>query len=415
MNPLPWPTFTKSESLPAAYEALRDAQASALSSFPWPTRASERWKYADLQFLKSASLSTPSEPNQDWIHQQIKALKKEVGEDAILLVMVNGIWDATLSSRLPVSLTVENLKAAMQKEMLPLKMTEASLYPFAALNQAFMEGGMALTLMKGDLKIHVLSLLSSDVSAYINQTVNIILGEHVKLQLVEHVVSDGRAFIFGNQVAYLSLGAESHFSLVKYQAMDAASLLLSHYEMNQGKNSEASLVNLSQGARFARDEVIVHLNEPGSRCSTSGLYCLTRDKQFIDNHIEIKHAAPHTQSYMLYKGILDNTTQAVFNGHLLVKEGAKRIEAYQANHHLLLSNKAEAYAKPELEIYTDDVKCKHGATTGQLDEEALFYLRSRGISKDTAKAMLMTAFMQEVWDQITDTALRSTLIARMAA
>ncbi len=131
------------------------------------------------------------------------------------------------------------------------------------------------------------------------------------------------------------------------------------------------------------------MQEPGAECRTGGFYHLHHDNQYIDNHIDIDHVAPRSNSEMLYKGILDNKSRAVFNGRLHVEKDAQKIIAYQANHNLLLSNDAEVYSKPELEIYADDVKCKHGATTGQLDQDAFFYLRSRGIARSRSNEYII--------------------------
>jgi Fe-S cluster assembly protein SufD len=169
----------------------------------------------------------------------------------------------------------------------------------------------------------------------------------------------------------------------------------------QQKDSCVSLVNFSLGAKFARDDVMVTLQEAGSECRTAGFYRLTNDNQYIDNHINIDHAAPRSCSEMVYKGVLDKKSRAVFNGRLYVGTGAQKIEAQQQNHNLLLSNVAEVYSKPELEIYADDVKCKHGATTGQLDQDALFYLRARGIEKTEAVNLLLQAFAADILQKIT--------------
>ena len=146
--------------------------------------------------------------------------------------------------------------------------------------------------------------------------------------------------------------------------------------------------------------MIAVLKESGADCHTAGFYRLKTDKQYIDNHITIDHIAPFTSSEMLYKGILENKSRAVFNGRLHVGNQAKKILAYQAHHNLLLSNKAEVYTKPELEIYADDVKCKHGATTGQLDHDALFYLQSRGINRSEAMNMLLKGFAGDIMQRV---------------
>ena len=181
--------------------------------------------------------------------------------------------------------------------------------------------------------------------------------------------------------------------------------LASHF-VHQQQNSTFSHVNFSSGALFARDDLVVQLLESGAECHTGGFYHLRYDQQFIDNHVVINHVAAHSNSDMLYKGIMENKSRAVFNGRLHVEKNAQKILAYQANHNLLLSKDAEVYSKPELEIYADDVKCKHGATTGQLDEQALFYMRSRGIPRHEALSILLQGFAEEIMQRITHEGIR---------
>jgi len=148
------------------------------------------------------------------------------------------------------------------------------------------------------------------------------------------------------------------------------------------------------------------LLEKGAQCQTGGFYHLREANQYIDNHIEINHEAAHSSSDMLYKGIVDNRSRAVFNGRLYVKQDAQKILAHQANHNLLLSTQAEVYSKPELEIYADDVKCKHGATIGQLDQDALFYMCSRGIPYADAVNILLRGFAEEILDRVTHAGMK---------
>jgi Fe-S cluster assembly protein SufD len=147
------------------------------------------------------------------------------------------------------------------------------------------------------------------------------------------------------------------------------------------------------------------LNERGAECSINGFYVLNHDGQHIDNHIQIDHIAPHGNSKMMYKGILDKKSHGVFNGKIFVHPGAQKTQSNQANHNLLLSSSAEMDTKPEFEIYADDVKCAHGDTVGQLDTESLFYLRSRGIDKDAALKLLTRAFADDVMSRITHPAI----------
>ena len=152
---------------------------------------------------------------------------------------------------------------------------------------------------------------------------------------------------------------------------------------------------LSLGGKLARCDIDVELDEPGAEVNLNGLY-LTNQRQHVDNHTLIEHKQPHTVSNEHYRGIMNGHSRAVFNGKVIVHEQAQKTEAHQSNANLLLSNNAEVDTKPELEIYADDVKCSHGATVGRLDENMLFYLRSRAVDKDKARSLLTYAFADEI-------------------
>lgn len=166
------------------------------------------------------------------------------------------------------------------------------------------------------------------------------------------------------------------------------------------------------GSLTARENLHVKLAEIGAECVMSGIYCLQHDKQTLENNVHVDHTAEHGTSAMLYKGILAKKSKASFNGKVFVDPQAKKIQSQQANHNLLLSKEAEVNTKPELEIYADDVKCAHGATVGQIDEDALFYLRARGIDQEQAMELLTRAFAMEVMNQIEDDAMRSYIQER---
>lgn len=182
----------------------------------------------------------------------------------------------------------------------------------------------------------------------------------------------------------------------KIQNEDHSVTHLSHMHIKQAKDSDVRHFSFTQGGQKSREDVKVEQSEPGSHCQLYGLYQLSRDNQQLDHNLCVDHLAQQGHSKMLYKGILDKKSRASFTGKVHVHANAQKINAYQANHHILLSDYAEAVSKPELEIYADDIKCTHGSTAGQLDQEALFFLRSRGIDDQTAKRMLLNAFAEEV-------------------
>ncbi len=228
----------------------------------------------------------------------------------------------------------------------------------------------------------------------------IIVHENSELIITEEYISDAADNYF--TAVTTEINTEDH-ARVQYYKIQNEHITATHtatIAIKQKKESCVKVFSLSQGAQKASDTLQVKLNEQGAQCYLHGLYAINQDKQCVEQHIQVEHIASHTTSGMLYKGILDKKTRAVFNGKVFVHKNAKQVSAHQANHNLLLSAHAEVDTKPELEIYTDDVKCTHGTTVGQLDAELLFYLRSRGINQTDAIKMLTHAFADEVLARI---------------
>jgi Fe-S cluster assembly protein SufD len=188
--------------------------------------------------------------------------------------------------------------------------------------------------------------------------------------------------------------------------------------VRQGASSNVTSNNIALGAALARNEIAAVLEGEGAECTLNGLY-LTTGRQHIDNHTTLDHASPHTTSHELYKGILDGKSEGVFHGRIIVRPEAQKTDAIQRNKNLLLSRDAVINTKPQLEIYADDVRCTHGATVGQVDQDAVFYLRSRGIGLEEARNLLTFAFTSDLIESIPVEAIRtriaSALFDRLAA
>ncbi|MBQ9418646.1 MAG: SufD family Fe-S cluster assembly protein [Bacteroidales bacterium] len=211
---------------------------------------------------------------------------------------------------------------------------------------------------------------------------------------------------FNHLQIHLAQGA--NLRLYRLQGMATPAQQLTHTTLLLDSDAHASIATITLGGQHVRNNIIVRLQGEGASLDAGGLYLLDRDQQ-CDNYIFVEHAAPHGTSNELYKGILDDSARARFNGHVLVQEGAVKTDARQTNRHILLTSKAHADARPFLEIYNDDVKCSHGSTTGQLDPDALFYLQTRGITRRSAITMLSYAFCDEVIRRIQIPALREAV------
>jgi Fe-S cluster assembly protein SufD len=415
-----WLEKKKSEeawtSLPTWAMDARKKHWQAFVSQGLPTRKDERWKYTDLSFLANKHFSEATRVDAHRLLDVINQHRLQ-RENSFLLVFVNGYFMPMLSDgdKLPKGVIACSLDKAMQEHADLVKahwlpQGEISNYPFANLNTAMCRDGLFFYLPTSihlSAPLHLLSL-TLDTKAFIAHPHHVIvLGEESKLVLLEEYFSLADHTYMMNVMTHIvaDKGAQLDHYKIQHEAKQAVHL--AHTFVQQKQQSHVTFTNFSSGSSFARDEVIVRLQESGADCHTGGFYQLRDDNQYMDYHIDIEHEAPFCNSEMLFKGIVDKKSRAVFNGRLQVNKGAQKTMAYQANHNLLLSKEAEIYSKPELEIYADDVKCKHGASTGQIDEEAIFYLRSRGIDRDQAIAILLQGFADEILQRIAHTGIRA--------
>lgn len=400
---------------PTWVTALRQQAYDAFIAAGLPTRKNERWKYADLSFLNSKDYVAPARVNPADL-QAIVAKKRWAECDAILLVTVNGRFVMELSdlTNMPAGMIVTNLADELVRDenkikQYDFKSIDAAQYPFAALNAAHFGEGIFIEIPAQtylSVPIHLLSIVTDENEFIAHPRRLIHIGKQSKVTMTEEFCSVSDSAYFMNIVNNITVDAEAELTLYQLQHESKQAVHMSNTFIDQYKNSTASIVNITTGGLFSRDDVVAKLKESGAACHASGYYQLFTPNQYVDHHLDISHQAPHSNSEMLYKGIVDHNARAVFNGRLYVQQDAQRILAYQANHNLLLSPNAEVYSKPELEIYADDVKCKHGATTGQLDQDAMFYLRSRGIKKAEALAILLQGFADDVLKRITHPAIK---------
>lgn len=241
-------------------------------------------------------------------------------------------------------------------------------------------------------------------------------GLHRRLRLkvsgdVELTLLDTTPSRFSTFFAVIEMAPNARLRLLRMQNADDKAQRLTQLKIRMARDSRLDAVTVDLGGRFVRHDLNVHLNEPGASVQLHGLYAPVGNEH-IDNHTWIHHHAPHCQSRESYRGIVNDRARAVFNGKVVVHENAVKTDSETRVANLLLSKTAEVYAKPELEIYNDDVKCAHGATFGQLDENAIFYLRARGLDRDTARGLLTYTFAHEVLAAIPDDGLRERVRRR---
>lgn len=241
-------------------------------------------------------------------------------------------------------------------------------------------------------------------------------GLHQRLQLkvsgeVELTLRDLTPSRFATFFATIEMAPNSRLRLLRVQNADSQAQRLSNIKIQMARDAQLDAVTVDLGGRFVRNDLTVNLNEPGAGVELYGLYAPT-GSEHVDNHSWIHHRAPHCSSREFFRGVVSGSSRAVFNGKIFVHEKAIKTDSETRVANLLLSKTAEVYAKPELEIYNDDVKCAHGATFGQIDEDAVYYLRARGLDKDTARALLTQAFAQEIIERIGNEELREQITQR---
>lgn len=282
-----------------------------------------------------------------------------------------------------------------------------------ALNAAFATDGLQLELAREARPARPLHVLLRNPAAgtMLHQRHRITLGERAEATVLLHFAGTGDARLATHRIdVRLAAGARLH--LYRLCEEGAGASLITRIDVRQARDSGLSAITVDLGGGLARHDVNVDLAEPGAEAEVSGLY-MPRMGAHVDNHTKVVHSAAHCRSRSHYRGIIDEHAKAVFNGKVIVQPGAQKTDSEQRIGNLLLSRKAEINAKPELEIYADDVKCAHGSTVGQLDETALAYLRSRGIPRDVARALLLRAFAVDILDRIEWPSLRAHIETRL--
>ncbi|MGE4535031.1 Fe-S cluster assembly protein SufD [Halomonas sp.] len=391
---------------PTWIAARRQAGAARFEAMGFPTRRDEAWKYTDVRAIARGDFALAADA--DFSPASAAALTLPI--DAFRLTFVDGVFSAALSQLdgLPAGVSLVPLSAALAENHEavggPLgRLTGVEFSPFSALNTAFMEEGAVLRLAPGTVveKPIILQFLSRAGEAPVMSHPRILVeaGGRSQATLIEHHVGEEGAANFTNLVEEVILERNALLTHYKLQEAPLADLHVASIHVEQARDSRYTSFNLNLGGALVRTDLISDLNGENATCDFYGLF-YGQDRQHVDSHTLANHNAPHTFSNENYKGILDDRAHGVFNGKVVVKRDSQKIEGFQSNANLLLSDRAEIDAKPELEIYADDVKCSHGTTTGQLDEEAIYALRSRGIDRQTARGLLTLAFAGEVLEEV---------------
>lgn len=381
---------------------LRNSGSAHFAELGFPTTDDEEWRFTNIRPI--AELAMREAP-------PVKLTAKDIapftfgGLKSRLMVFVDGRLDTNLSA--PGS---ENMVSSAQQYLGRYARIDDN--AFAALNTANLKDVAVIEFAAKEVVEEPVFLLFVSTGKVAGATshprILVIAHERSEAKVIEKYVSLGDAPHFTNAVTELVIEESARLEHCKIQDQSLAAYHVATIAAHQKRNSHLLTHSISLGAGIARNNVIPVLDAEGCECTMNGLY-LGRESQLVDHHTSIHHAKPHCNSHEFYHGILDGKSQGVFNGKIFVRPDAQKTDAKQTNRNLLLSDEATVHTKPQLEIFADDVKCTHGATVGQLEEEHIFYLRARGIGLESARRMLVHAFASDIVNRVTIPEIREEL------
>jgi Fe-S cluster assembly protein SufD len=406
-----------------APEWLHDMRLRGLAAFKqlgFPGLRNERWRGTRVRPIAEKAFSPVSAYSPDGF--DVEELRRRTFEDRDCrrIVLVDGHFAPDLSSvcQVPEGVILAGLKRAVT-EMPQLvepflgKVVSSDEAPFVALNTAFVDDGAFVYLSDNVVvrePIHVV-FVSTRTDSVTHPRMLVVAGDSAEATIVESYLGSGGGY-FTNVVSEFVCGENSNVVHCKLQQEAASAFHVATQQAVVGTNSRFATENVSIGGALVRNDINSVLDGEGIDCRVDGLY-LANGRQHVDNHTFIRHAKPHCHSFELYKGILNGRARGVFNGKIYVDPDAQKTDAKQSNSCIMLSDTARVNTQPQLEIFADDVKCTHGATVGQLDEDAVFYLRSRGVPDVEARNILVYAFAAELLERISVDTIRNRLEAEL--
>ena len=386
---------------------LRDHAASRFVELGFPSTRDEEWRFTNVSPIASTEfrLAPPSKLDPAVLGTFLWA------DAPFRLVIVNGRFAPELSrtSGLPTGFRFGSLAAAVTEQADVVgrylgQLADPTARAFAALNTAFTHDGAYVYIPDGlvfEQPLQLLFVSTSDgpAASMSHPRTLIVAGDHSQVQVVETYVSTQGQKHFTNAVTEIVAGEYAVLDHYKVEEESVDAFHMASMHIHASRSSNVSTHAFTLGGRIVRNDIIAVLDGEGAECTLNGLY-LADGERLVDTHTTIDHAKPHCPSHEVYKGILGGRAKAVFNGKIIVRIDAQKTDAKQTNRALLLSDNATINTKPQLEIFADDVKCTHGAAIGQLDEDAIFYLRARGLTYLEARDMLIHAFAGEILERV---------------
>jgi Fe-S cluster assembly protein SufD len=399
---------------------LRELRQEAFARFcqtGFPTTKDEDWRFTNVNAVAQVSFDVSPPGYQHVAPSDLEQFR--IPGAACRLVFVNGWFAAALSElgTCPKGVKVGCLAEEIEQNPAALeghlgRYIKFGRDGFSALNTAFIEDGAYVYLPRRSVveaPIHLLFVsAASGRPAMAHQHTLVVAEDETQASIVEDYVSVGNAPFFSNVVTELVAGENAVLSHYLIEREDLHAYNISTLRMQQARSANVSSHSVLLGGALVRNNVHPVLGGEGGECLINGLF-IAHGRQHMDNYMLVEHASPHCSSRQFYNGILDDNSHGVFHGRIIVHKDAQKTDAKQTNRNLLLSDNAQIDTKPQLEIYADDVKCTHGATIGQIEENALFYMRSRGIDDASARRLLLMAFANESLQRIKSDSVREYL------
>lgn len=392
-------------SVPGNFVSVRSLGKESFLSQGLPAMKAEEYKFTAIskKLENEIQMFSPALPYKI-SDLEIKSALFE-GFDGNVMVFSNGEFQPALSSKIQ---HLEIAKLSEKSDTLLGSITKAQKDPFAALNQAAFADGIFISVpkkVKVEKPILLLNFHKSNNGQVIQPRTWIEVGDFAEVTFIELSISQNDEPYFVNKVVEVKGGINSQVNYYRLQNEGKNAIEVSNIETEIQQDAKFTSVNISLSGDLVRNNLSLNLLGSNSEGNMFGVYLLN-GKTHVDNHTNVDHTIPHAESNELYKGILADQSRGVFNGKIFVRQDAQKTNAFQQNNNILLSEDAVVNTKPQLEIWADDVKCSHGCTVGQLDEEALFYLQARGIDKTSAKGLLLYAFAGEVLEKIEEESFR---------
>jgi len=405
--------------------SIEQSAYNTFSSLGVPTVKHEEWKYTRIgSVLNKEYAFNPEAIASAFSSAELEPLRLPGHERANELVFVNGLYSDRLSTIRSNELTVLSLEEAAKNEFKTIvdqHLGHSGKYikdGIHALNTAFLQEGVFVNVKKGAIvehPVYIYDITDARSANILSQPRTLIyVGENAQVQFAETYATFGTCESFTNQVTEVVVEKDAVVEYYKIQNDSAHSSQVNTTHFRQIGKSLVNTVTVSLSGGIVRNNLNIAMEAEHSESHFYGLYFLD-GKTHVDNHTVVDNVKPHCYSNELYKGVVDDDATAVFNGKIFVQRDAQKTNAYQSNKNILLSDSATVNTKPQLEIFADDVKCSHGCTVGQLDEEGMFYLRSRGVSEKTAKSLLVHAFAIDILEHIKPEPIREyvdTLISK---